>query len=278
MTTVYGIEFDYLKLGTNEDDTLNGGNGDGFINGLDGQDTIVGFGGNDLILGDDIPIEDYIDLNSEAVQQALVALYESVQSRDLSDFSIEDIQYALFEVQNFIVENPEFLSVLATQGDSDMLIGGAGNDMIYGGAGDDVIRGGSGDDMLIGFAGDNLLLGGEGSDVITGGIGNDRLYGNSGEDYLVGTSGSDFYFGGEGSDYFMFTRLLDIEESTDRIVDFEQGTDKVVLFNIATDFQDLAFNQSGPTVEIQVSENHTIIFNNSQVENFTADDFIFYNL
>ncbi|CZF78934.1 Hemolysin, plasmid [Grimontia celer] len=278
MTTVYGIEFDYVKFGTEDDDTLNGDNGNGFINGFDGADTIIGFGGGDLILGDDIPLEDYVDIDSQAFEDTVSMLYQSIQEEDFSWTAPSDVKYALAGIQDFLVENQDFLTLLATQGDDDTLIGGAGNDILYGGAGDDVVRGGTGQDILIGLAGDNALLGGDGDDVIVGGIGNDRLFGNTGNDYLIGTSGSDFYFGGDGADYFVFTTLLDGEVSEDRIVDFEQGIDKVVLFNVASSFEDLTITQRGPTVELQIGEDHSIVFNNSRLDEFSSDDFMFYNV
>lgn len=278
MTTEYEIEFDYIKLGTSGDDTINGDTGNGFINGLNGDDNIIGFAGDDVILGDDIPLADYIDVNTDGFQAALSTLYQSIQDRDVTWLSLSDIENMLFEVQNVLVDNPGFLTELLTQGGDDTLIGGAGNDILYGGAGSDILRGGSGDDLLIGLAGNNALLGGEGSDVVIGGIGNDRLFGNDGDDYLVGTTGNDFYFGGSGSDYFIFTRLFDSQENTDRIVDFELGIDTVVLLNVADNFQQLTFNQTGPTVELQLADNQTLIFNNTNVNDLSANDFIFYNV
>lgn len=127
MTTVYGIEFDYVAIGTEEDDTLNGESGNDFINGLNGSDDIIGFGGGDLILGDDIPIADYIDIDSQVFQDTVSALYLSIQDQDFSWLSPSDVQYALAGIQEFVAENQDFLSVLATQGDDDTLIGGAGN-------------------------------------------------------------------------------------------------------------------------------------------------------
>ncbi|USH03970.1 calcium-binding protein [Grimontia kaedaensis] len=277
MTTIYGIEFDYVKFGTEDDDTLNGDNGNGFINGFDGSDTMIGFGGGDLILGDNIPLEDYFDVDSQAFQDTVSTLYQSIQGKDFSGTTPSDVEYALTGIQDFLIENQNLLTLLATQGDDDTLIGGAGNDILCGGAGDDVVRGGTGQDILIGLAGDNVLLGGDGDDVIVGGIGNDRSFGDTGNDFLIGTSGSDLYFGGEGADYFIFTTLLDGAVSKDRIVDFEQGVDKVVLFNVANSFEDLKITQRGPTVELQIGEEHSIVLNNSQLDEFSSDDFMFYN-
>ncbi|WP_028025525.1 calcium-binding protein [Enterovibrio calviensis] len=278
MITVYGVEFDYVGLGSIEDDTLTGSTGDDFINGLDGDDSIVGFSGDDVLLGDDIPVDEYLETEDPTFSDTLSTLYESVKEQDFSWVSPSDVSYAVAGVQEFFAENQALLNHAATYGGDDTIVGGRGNDILYGGAGDDVLRGGSGDDVLIGLAGDNALLGGSGDDVLIGGIGNDRLFGNDGSDYLVGTSGNDFYFGGEGQDYFMFSNLLEGQQSVDRIVDFEQDVDTVFLFNVAESFDDLLIEQAGPTVLLTLSDTHSVIFNNSQLSDFSSDDFIFYNV
>ncbi|WP_394211391.1 calcium-binding protein [Enterovibrio calviensis] len=277
MTTVYGIDFDYVALGSDEDDTFEGMNGSDFLNGLDGDDGIIGFGGDDVIFGDDIPIDEYFEAEAEELEGTLSALYESLKEQDFSWVSPEDVNMALSSVQQFIAENPAFLNHIASFGGDDTLTGGTGHDIVYGGAGDDYLGGGSGDDILIGLAGNNDLLGGVGNDVLIGGIGNDRLFGNDGTDYLVGTSGNDFYIGGDGQDYFMFSGLMEGEQSQDRIVDFEQDNDMVFLLNMADDFDDLDINQVGSTVVLNLSDSHAVTFNNAQLTDFSNDDFIFYN-
>ncbi|WP_407333135.1 calcium-binding protein [Enterovibrio sp. 27052020O] len=278
MITVYGIDFDYVALGSDDDDTLSGMNGNDFLNGLDGNDGIIGFGGDDVIVGDDIPFDEYFEAEADELADTISALYESVREQDFSWVSPSDVSMAMASIQSFVAENPEFLNHIASIGGDDSLVGGKGNDIIYGGAGDDYLAGGSGDDILIGLSGDNDLLGGFGSDVLIGGIGDDRLFGNDGTDYLIGSSGNDFYIGGEGEDYFVFTHLLEGEQSQDRIVDFEQDTDRVFLLNVAERFDDLDINQVGSTVVLTMSDSHAITFNNSQLSDFSSDDFLFYNV
>ncbi|MBV7296735.1 calcium-binding protein [Enterovibrio paralichthyis] len=277
MNTVNGIQFDSIKYGSDLDENLAGTNGDDFINGMDGKDTIVAFGGDDLILGDDIPLSDYLDVSNEVFLDTASTLYESLKARDLTWLTSEDIQLAAFNIQQFVINNPSFFNEIATIGDNDFIVGGSGADTIMGGAGDDFLGGGQGDDVLVGVAGNNDLLGGTGSDILIGGIGNDRLFGGDDSDYLVGTSGDDFYIGGAGQDYFVFTSLFEGVSSNDRIVDFVQELDKIVLFNVADNFEQLDIQQVGITVVLTVSETHTITFNNSNINDFSEQDFIFNN-
>ena len=64
-------------------------------------------------------------------------------------------------------------------GDSDSILGHAGDDTINSGAGDDTVDGGADDDEIDGGAGDDSILGGEGDDVIkiTDNFGNDTISG-----------------------------------------------------------------------------------------------------
>lgn len=52
-----------------------------------------------------------------------------------------------------------------TDGQSDVLDGGADNDRLMGNNGDDVLDGGLGDDILRGGGGDDVLTGGKGNDT-----------------------------------------------------------------------------------------------------------------
>jgi Ca2+-binding RTX toxin-like protein len=92
---------------------------------------------------------------------------------------------------------------LAGLGGDDVVVGNAGADAITGGDGSDLLRGGDGRDMLFGGAGDDQVFGGNHSDVIYGDAGVDRLFGEGGDDMITAGAGDDSVFGGDGNDLFV---------------------------------------------------------------------------
>ncbi|MGH1370092.1 MAG: calcium-binding protein [Maritimibacter sp.] len=126
--------------------------------------------------------------------------------------------------------------VLQTEGDVNVVDGGAGNDVIttgdeaayaFGGTGDDTLSagegaaalfGGAGNDTLAGSAAQTYLDGGEGDDTLQGGAGDevlrggahgaddadtqddDTIDGGAGDDRISGGFGADTLSGGDGDD------------------------------------------------------------------------------
>ena len=110
------------------------------------------------------------------------------------------------------VYSPPYVNIPATNGGSDIVVGGNANDALNAGAGDAWINGGAGDDQIVGGAGHDVLIGDVGNDSITagtggtylaGGTGNDTLIGGAANDVLVGGAGLDRMFGNNGDDTFI---------------------------------------------------------------------------
>jgi hypothetical protein len=104
----------------------------------------------------------------------------------------------------------------------DALNGGTGNDALDGGSGNDNLAGGSGLDNLQGGSGNDTLDGGGENDVLNGGDGIDNLSGGDGDDTLNGNGGADVMNGGAGNDVYY------IDEVNDQVID-GAGMDTVVI-------------------------------------------------
>lgn len=182
------------------DDRIIAGSADDLLSGGNGKDLIVAGAGNDDIWGDR---EQAAGLGWTAVRTA--------QKDDLQpSFKSEYTGVATYSD--------------GTDGDADVIYGGAGADWISGEAGNDFIDGGPDNDVLYGMDGMDILIGADGDDWITGdfavpqpgrpdasdyldgGAGDDHLYGNGGDDILIGGPGNDILLGGEGKDIYVFAK------------------------------------------------------------------------
>lgn len=67
-------------------------------------------------------------------------------------------------------------------GQSEVIMGYAGDDKIFAGFGDDDIYGGTGNDFMRAGDGNDMMYGGDGNDVLDGGLGADRMDGGAGND------------------------------------------------------------------------------------------------
>jgi Ca2+-binding RTX toxin-like protein len=72
-----------------------------------------------------------------------------------------------------------------SEGDSQLIVGGASSNLHKGGPGDDCIIAGSGDDTLMGGEGIDILIGGPGSDSYIGEGGNDIIYCKKNHDVVI---------------------------------------------------------------------------------------------
>ncbi len=130
------------------------------------------------------------------------------------------------------------------------------------------------DDTLIGDDGDNVLHGGSGSDVIVDGAGNDWLSGDTGG---CGVTGGGVAY----ADTFVFHGGED--EEHDVITDFAPGVDTIDFtqaedffgFNDLTNGGDRYMEQVGNDTVIHYYD-HTIELMNVNMNDLSADDFIFF--
>jgi Ca2+-binding RTX toxin-like protein len=171
-----------VMLGTNRDDTLDGGAGD---------DTIVGKRGDDLIIGG----------------------RDSLASRDINNtIAVADLddQTESDDGDDRLYGGAGDDTILGGQGD-DLLDGGDGNDMLSGQDGVDVFRGGRGVDTVdYGRESPFQLLVNLETNVASGGTGSgdtfysiENLIGSDDRiDRFIGTSAANHFWGRGGGDYF----------------------------------------------------------------------------
>ncbi|MEM6899200.1 MAG: calcium-binding protein [Pseudomonadota bacterium] len=165
-------------LGTQFQDTLDGGGGNDSVDGGSGEDSIFGGEGHDTLKGGN-------------------------QADTLYGDNGDDTLFAQVDGTR-------------TETVANTLDGGSGNDQLYGAAGQDTIYGGIGNDYADGWGGDDSIFGGDGHDTLKGGNQSDTLYGEGGNDTLFaqvdgtrtetvantldGGAGSDQLYGAAGED------------------------------------------------------------------------------
>lgn len=178
--------------GSWDDDLLIGSDAVDMLLGGDGKDTLYGGAGDDHLYGDG---------STGWVNQDWSAVLGVEQQEDWTLY--------ITEVTGATIGSN------STDGDDDVLFGGAGNDHLIGNGGNDLIDGGRDNDVAFGDAGNDTLRGGAGNDVLSGDSldtegpdsdliaalhGRDVLDGGEGNDRLTGNSGDDVLFGGAGDD------------------------------------------------------------------------------
>jgi hypothetical protein len=146
-----------IRVGTPNNDTLNGTSGSDCILGRGAQDTINGLGGNDFISGG--------------------------EGNDIIDGG----------TGNDWLFGGSGQDTLRGGAGNDILDGLGGDDQCFGGDNDDVIRGGQGQDRLAGDNGNDQLFGDDGEDRLEGGAGNDALDGGGLHDICLGGPGTDTF-------------------------------------------------------------------------------------
>ena len=124
------------------------------------------------------------------------------------------------------------------------------------------------------FTSIETILGSAGNDMFTGDAENNFLGGAAGNDTLDGGAGSDILQGGSGADIFVFGD----NSGSDVVVDFEDGIDLLDVSGLSgvTSFEDLTLIDAGGSRTIVTdSEGNSIQLNNVNIEQITAEDFIF---
>jgi Ca2+-binding RTX toxin-like protein len=221
-------------LGTNGNDTLNGGAADDVILGLDGADSVLGGDGNDTLYGgagsdtllgglggdylqgdigadflfggtgNDVYVVDSDDAVSEAAGEGSDTIYAS-GSHTLIAFS---------EIEFLLAQNTS--STIGVN-----LVGNNYANTISASAGNDSLTGGDGNDTLYGQAGNDTLRGDNGSDTLIGGTGNDAFYVGP---ILLGTDDI-IEANGEGIDTVFVTESYSLNTTTNAEVEFMTAFD-----------------------------------------------------
>lgn len=245
---IIGTPFDDNIIGNDIADGLElliGGKGDDCINARSGHELVIGGPGDDelhggdqheLIIGgpgDDLIYAGYGDSYSITISGVVVELdLGSVafggEGADLVSGS--DPDYDPLDTSDTGYTDLLFGDGVSSNGDNDVLEGGAGIDFLFGQRGDDqlinrlsgaiTIDGGPvpfgsfhfagrGDDTVIGSNSFDLIFGSEGGDTLSGedgidlifsGAGDDTADGGAQPDLVLGGSGDDDLFGGDGVD------------------------------------------------------------------------------
>lgn len=169
---IYGSIYSDTLIGTEDQNTIDGGGGDNTIYGAGGNDEIESGGGNDLIYGG--AGNDRIFSgggNSQLFGEAG------------DDYIWGAGAWGSGEV-NFI-SGGEGNDELHSGCSSDIIEGGEGNDQLFGADGNDILRGGEGDDILDARGSETWDM--DSIDMLEGGVGNDTYIvqpGNSGVDFI----------------------------------------------------------------------------------------------
>lgn len=158
-------------------------------------------------------------------------------------------------------------------GHSDILRGGNGDDQLVGGSGEDLLVGDVGNDYLSGQSGDDLLSGGEGDDLLQGGVGMDALFGDRGSDILADYYGGDSLTGGSGADEFWIGDPT--ASRATMIQDFKVGSDQIKVLRLGASFENLAIRAGDSGVVISDQGRAIAIVSGVEVEDLTAESFIF---
>ncbi|MCA9196100.1 MAG: hypothetical protein KDA87_01130, partial [Planctomycetales bacterium] len=190
VTLSTGAGDDFVDLGGDNGDPVNGVTTSTTIDSGSGDDVVRGSAYNDQISG-------------------------GTGADDLFGFEGDDTLYAVNSAST--VNDPATLLVrnfdrLEGGEGNDSLQGADGNDLLYGDfmevtannqnvGGNDTISGSTGNDLIVGHFGHDQLHGNEGNDRIRGDAGNDTMSGDAGDDFLTGDAGNDTMTGGTGRDY-----------------------------------------------------------------------------
>ncbi len=295
------------STGTEQDDFLSGDENNNVISGFGGNDHLSGGTGADTLLGGDgVDTADYRD--------SLEAIHVDLETRealfgDAEGDILVSIENLAGSAGDDILTGDAGDNRLTGRDGNDILSGGEGNDRLVGGEGADQLIGGAGNrdaadynlaqeavgvdllnggfsgeaagdtydgiEFIVGSAYHDILLGNNDNNRINGGEGCDVLNGRDGNDTLIGEAGSDILNGGAGADVFVFGE----DTGYDIIEDFEAGegrTDRVKIDHYQfDDFEDIldSMTQTEDGV-ILAMDSGTILFQDLQISDFHADDFI----
>ncbi len=186
-------------VGTDKNDTLDGG---------DGDDNIIGTGGNDLLkggTGEDI-------------------LIGGVGNDLLNGGRDNDVMIGGLGNDTYIVDSLEDIIIERAKSGTDLVKSSLnytlGNNL------ENLTLTGTKDLMGIGNNLNNIITGNAVNNILRGEGGNDKLLGGLGNDTLIGGLGKDTLTGGTGLDRFTFES---VNQSLDIITDFNSKEDKIAI-------------------------------------------------
>jgi Ca2+-binding RTX toxin-like protein len=161
------------KLGTNNDNHIEGTGENDYLKGLGGDDHLRGGGGADHLDGG-------AGYDYALYQDSTVGVVVNLQTgRGYGGTAEGD---TLVNIEGVV--GSDHTDVLFGNDGDNLLLGLLGNDVLYGLDGDDLICGDhdgidlGGDDALKGGGGDDTLIGVVGDDYLNGGAGRDQMYGD----------------------------------------------------------------------------------------------------
>lgn len=231
----------------------------------------------------------------------------NADSSAIAQMSIDYVK--AYQLQEYTLANYTLMTSGATMttiagtASADALTGTTGNDLLGGAGGADVMTGGAGDDTYIvtdasatvveSYGGgidtvkssvshvlsdyvENLTLTGTAAISGTGNSQANIIIGNDADNVITGGLGNDILIGGRGADTF----VVNAGDGSDIITDFTPGSaaghDVVQLNGFAfSSFGDVksAMTQVGSDVYLSLTNLDTLVFRNTTIGAFTADDF-----
>ncbi|MEO1317114.1 MAG: calcium-binding protein [Pseudomonadota bacterium] len=225
-----------------------------------------GGAGTDTLDLSDLANDVFVDLEEDRANGATVVNFENVVGTDFNDVITGDDG-----------DNTIFVSL-----GNDALDGGDGSDTVDFSKLDEAIEF-SLEDQVSGESEEILAIeieaagpvGGttfENFENVTGTDFNDVITGDDGDNVIRGGKGNDILESGEGADTFLF---FEGDTGTDVLVDFEVGVD-TLQFATTQDLDPQGLlgllEQAGDDVELAFG-GRTIVIENSEVSDFSADDF-----
>jgi Ca2+-binding RTX toxin-like protein len=232
-----------IRVGTDDDDWMEGNSGDNQFMGLEGDDVLVGSGGSDTYIyrsgdGEDLirdhgsdpedvdtlKLADLLTADVELTFEDDVLVVEIISTGERisiegqfgsslfpEDFSPTDGIESIVFSDNTVWDREDISDAAGFVEPELVITGTSGDDELYGDYWHNEISGLEGNDVIYGEAGDDVIYGGAGADEMHGGEGDDEFYVSGGE-------GDDVIDGGDGGDY------LEIDTSSSVVVDLSAGT------------------------------------------------------
>ncbi len=166
------------------------------------------------------------------------------------------------------------MSILFGTNGDDNIVGGGATDLIISGDGNDIIYGNGGDDLISSGSGDDTVYGGDGNDVISSGSGSDTVYGGSGDNVISSGYGNDTIYSGDGNNLILGGSGNDLifVGSGNNVIDGGSGLDTA---SFTGDAQDYSFSfLNGTVVATNLASGSVDVL--ASVENLTFDNANFH--
>ena len=208
------ITFDYLTIGTEGDDTIDGNSGAERIRGLGGNDTITGNDGRDRLYGDegddllrpgngaDIV---YGGTGTDTLDYSGAAAGVSVYLDSYQAYAADGLRQLIHEVEN--VTGTDHNDRVHGDAQDNVIAVGDGADIVYGGGGSDTISYEGASSGIYANLAHNFVRDGTGTtdyvhevENVVGTVHDDLLYGDDADNTFYAGDGSDHIGGRGGND------------------------------------------------------------------------------